>query len=112
MQSAKKYLAEFFGTAVLVLFGCGSAVLTGNLIVIAITFGLAIIIGAYSIASISGCHVNPAVSLAMLINGKLSLKDFFAYIAAQVAGAFAGSGLLYAILSCTKKRIHCNQEKQ
>ena len=102
MQSAKKYLAEFFGTAVLVLFGCGSAVLTGNLIVIAITFGLAIIIGAYSIASISGCHVNPAVSLAMLINGKLSLKDFFAYIAAQVAGAFAGSGLLYAILSCTK----------
>ena len=102
MQNIKKYLAEFLGTAVLVLFGCGSAVLTGNLIVIAITFGLAIIIGAYGIASTSGCHINPAVSLAMLINGKMSFKDFCAYVAAQIAGAFAGSGLLYAILSCTK----------
>jgi aquaporin Z len=103
MQNIKKYLAEFLGTAVLVLFGCGSAVLTGNLIVIAITFGLAIIIGAYGIASVSGCHINPAVSLAMLINGKMSFKDFCAYVAAQIAGAFAGSGLLYAILSCTNR---------
>ena len=103
MQNIKKYLAEFLGTAVLVLFGCGSAVLTGNLIVIAITFGLAIIIGAYGIASASGCHINPAVSLAMLINGKMSFKDFCAYVAAQIAGAFAGSGLLYAILSCTNR---------
>lgn len=102
MQNIKKYLAEFLGTAVLVLFGCGSAVLTGNTLIIALTFGLAIIIGAYGIAEASGCHVNPAVSLAMLVNGKISLKDFCGYIVAQVAGAFAGSGLLYAILSCTK----------
>ena len=102
MQNIKKYLAEFLGTAVLVLFGCGSAVITGNILIIAITFGLAIVIGAYGVASASGCHINPAVSLAMLINGKLSIKDFFAYVAAQIAGAFAGSGLLYAILSCTK----------
>lgn len=102
MQNIKKYLAEFLGTAVLVLFGCGSAILTGDILIIALTFGLAIIIGAYGIASASGCHINPAVSLAMLINGKLSVKDFFAYIAAQIAGAFAGSGLLYAILSCTE----------
>ncbi len=102
MQNIKKYLAEFLGTAVLVLFGCGSAVITGNILIIAITFGLAIVIGAYGVASASGCHINPAVSLAMLINGKLSVKDFFAYVAAQIAGAFAGSGLLYSILSCTK----------
>ena len=103
MQNIKKYLAEFLGTAVLVLVGCGAAVLTNNLLVIAIAFGLAIIIGAYGIASASGCHVNPAVSLAMLINGKIGVKEFFGYIIAQFAGAFAGSGLLYAILSCTKK---------
>jgi len=102
MQNIKKYLAEFLGTAVLVLIGCGSAVITGDILTIALTFGLAIIIGAYGIASVSGCHINPAVSLAMLINGKLKVKDFFAYVAAQIAGAFAGSGLLYAILSCTK----------
>lgn len=102
MQNCKKYFAEFIGTAVLVLFGCGSAVLTGDLLTIALTFGLAIIIGAYGVATASGCHINPAVSLAMLISGKMKVKDFFGYVAAQIAGAFAGSGLLYAILSCTK----------
>jgi aquaporin Z len=102
MNSAKKYIAEFIGTAILVLFGCGTAVVTGgNLILTSLAFGLAIVAGAYAIGDISGCHVNPAVSLAMLINGKLSVKDFFGYVAGQIAGAFAGSGLLYAILSCT-----------
>lgn len=103
MQDIRKYIAEFLGTAVLVLFGCGVAVTTGDVLFTAIAFGASIIVGAYAIASISGCHINPAVTLAMLINGKISVKDFFCYIAAQVAGAFAGSGILYAILSCTKK---------
>ena len=103
MQNIKKYLAEFLGTATLVLFGCGTAVVTGgNVLITSLAFGLSIIIGAYAIAKESGCHINPAVSLAMLINGKLSVKDFFAYVGAQILGAFAGSGLLYAILSCTK----------
>jgi len=101
MQSIKKYIAEFMGTGILVLFGCGAAVLTGNILLISLAFGFSIIVGAYTIGKISGCHVNPAVSLAMLINGKLSLKDFCGYVVAQIAGAFAGSGLLYAILSCT-----------
>ena len=101
MQQLKKYIAEFMGTGILVLFGCGSAVLTGNILLISLAFGFAIIVGAYTIGKISGCHVNPAVSLAMLINGKLSIKDFIGYVIAQIAGAFAGSGLLYAILSCT-----------
>lgn len=102
MQQLKKYIAEFMGTGILVLFGCGSAILTGNILLISLAFGFSIIVGAYTIGKISGCHVNPAVSLAMLINGKLSLKDFCGYVIAQIAGAFAGSGLLYAILSTTK----------
>ncbi len=102
MQQFKKYIAEFMGTGILVLFGCGSAVLTGNILLISLVFGFSIVVGAYTIGKISGCHVNPAVSLAMLINGKLSLKDFCGYVVAQIAGAFAGSGLLYAILSTTE----------
>ncbi len=106
----KKYLAEFFGTLVLVFFGCGTAVVLGGftggtgigflgVLPIALAFGLAIIAAAYAIGPISGCHVNPAVSLAVFINGGLSLTDFIGYIIAQVAGAFAGSGLLALIVS-------------
>lgn len=102
MENIKKYIAEFLGTAVLVLFGCGVAVTTGNLLLTSLAFGLSIIVGAYAISSASGCHVNPAVTLAMYINGKIKTADAIAYVVAQVAGAFAGSGLLYAILSCTK----------
>ena len=73
----KKYIAEFIGTFTLVLFGTGIAVISGgNIIATAMTFGLAIIASAYVIGNISGCHVNPAVSLAMFISRKLSLKDF------------------------------------
>lgn len=98
----KKYIAEFIGTAVLVLFGCGVAVVSGgNLVATAIAFGLAIVAMAYSIGNISGCHVNPAVSLAMLISKKMSVKDFCGYVVAQVLGAFAGSGILYLILNAT-----------
>lgn len=103
----KKYLCEFIGTAVLVLFGCGSAAITGGIdgsleiLGIALAFGLSIVAMAYVIGNISGCHINPAVSFAMLLSKKMSLKDFIGYVIAQVAGAFLGSGLLYAIISNT-----------
>ena len=98
----KKYVCEFIGTCVLVLFGCGTAVVTGgNIAVTALAFGLSIVAMAYVIGNVSGCHINPAVSLAMLINKKMSIKDFGFYVLAQVLGAFLGSGLLYAILANT-----------
>ena len=107
-MNIKKYLAEFFGTMVLVLFGCGTAVVTGGLtggtqsgtlgvVAIALAFGLSIVAAAYAIGHVSGCHVNPAVSLAVLINGGMSFVDFIGYVVAQVAGAFAGSGILLFI---------------
>lgn len=100
----KKYLCEFLGTLVLVLLGCGSAAIAGGslgTLGIAFAFGLAIVAMAYSIGRISGCHVNPAVSLAMLLSGKMSAKDFGGYVLAQVLGAFAGSGLLMLIINNT-----------
>ena len=99
----RKYICEFIGTAVLVLFGCGSAVIGGGslgVLGIAIAFGLSIVAMAYVIGNVSGCHINPAVSLAMLLSKKMSAKDFVFYVVAQVVGAIAGIGLLYAILSC------------
>ena len=95
----KKYLCEAIGTCVLVLFGCGAAVITGNIVAIALAFGLSIVAMAYVIGDVSGCHVNPAVSLAMLINKKITLIDFFFYVIAQIVGAFVGAGLLYLILN-------------
>lgn len=98
----KKYLCELIGTAVLVLFGCGSAAIAGGTLGtlgIAIAFGLSIIAMAYVIGNISGCHINPAVSLAMFINKKISIKDFIFYVISQVLGAIIGIGILYAIIS-------------
>ena len=106
----KKYLAEFIGTFTLVFFGCGTAVVCGGLaggvagsflgvVAIALAFGLAIVAAAYAIGSVSGCHVNPAVSFAMLLTKKLNIKDFIGYIVAQVAGAFAGSALLKFVIA-------------
>ncbi len=98
----KKYIAEFIGTLVLVLFGTGIAVLSGgNLVATSLAFGLAIIAEAYVIGDISGCHVNPAVSLAMVLTGKLDKKDFGNYVVAQVLGALAGTSILFLILSGT-----------
>lgn len=100
----KKYLCEFIGTAVLVLFGCGTAATTGGIdgilgiLGIALAFGLSIVAMAYVIGNVSGCHVNPAVSLAMLISKKMTLKDFIGYVVAQILGALAGIGILYAII--------------
>ncbi len=96
----KKYIAEFVGTFVLVLIGCGVAVVTdANVVATALAFGLAIVAMAYSIGNISGCHVNPAVSLAMLLSKKMSVKDFIGYVIAQVLGALAGAAILGVILS-------------
>lgn len=104
----RRYVAEFIGTFVLVLFGCGAAVIAGDnlgFLGIALAFGLSIVAMAYVIGPISGCHINPAVSLAMLIQGRLSGKDFVLYIVSQVAGALAGSALLYAIIQSTGKAV-------
>ena len=98
----KKYISECLGTAVLVLFGCGTAVVSGgDLVATSLAFGLSIVAMAYVIGNISGCHVNPAVSLAMLINKKMDLKDFVGYVIAQIIGAFIGAGVLYFILNNT-----------
>ena len=100
----RKYICEFIGTAVLVLFGCGSAAIAGGALGtlgIALAFGLSIVAMAYVIGNVSGCHINPAVSLAMLLSKKMSLKDFIFYVIAQVVGAIVGIALLYAILSCS-----------
>lgn len=95
----KKYLCEMIGTAVLVLFGCGTAVASGSLIATAVAFGLTIVIMANAIGDISGCHINPAVSLAKFINKEIDLKDFLFYCLFQVIGAFIGAGILYFVLS-------------
>ena len=98
----KKYVAEFLGTLVLVLFGTGIAVVSGgDLVATSLAFGLAIVAEAYVVGNISGCHVNPAVSLAMLINKKIGSKDFLYYVIAQVLGAVAGTAILFGILSGT-----------
>lgn len=95
----KKYISEFIGTCVLVLFGCGTAVVTGgNLVATALAFGLSIVAMAYVIGNVSGCHINPAVSLGVLINKGMTVKDFCGYVCAQVLGALLGSGLLKLIL--------------
>lgn len=98
----KKYLSEFVGTFVLVLVACGVAVVTNaNVVATSLAFGLVIVAMAYSIGNVSGCHINPAVSLAMLLTGKMTLKEFGGYVVSQVLGALAGSAVLSVLLgSC------------
>jgi len=96
-SSVKKYVAELVGTFVLVLMGCGSAVLAGSAIGfvgISFAFGLSLLVMVYAIGGISGCHINPAVSISMLAAGKISAKDAVAYIAVQCVGAVIGAGVL------------------
>lgn len=100
-MSIKKYVAEFIGTAVLVLFGCGTAAFGGGLVATAIAFGLSVIVMAYTIGKISGCHINPAVSAAMFLDGKMSLTDFIGYIIAQFLGAITGALAIVVIWSTT-----------
>ena len=100
----KRYLAECIGTATLVILGCGTAMLVGcdaasggGYILTALAFGLAIVAMAYSVGNISGCHINPAVSLAVLISGGMKIGEFVAYVISQCLGAFAGAGILALI---------------
>jgi aquaporin Z len=93
----KKYVAELIGTMVLVLMGCGSAVIARDYVGIAFAFGLAVLAMVYTIGSVSGCHINPAISISMLVAGKLSAKDAVFYIVFQCIGAVIGAGILYAI---------------
>ena len=96
----KTFLAEFIGTLTLVLFGCGAAVLGGEHVGqlgIALAFGFAIVAMAYGIGPISGCHVNPAVSLAVFVAGRMSARDMISYWIAQFAGATAGAMILALI---------------
>ncbi|MEO9821441.1 MAG: aquaporin Z [Paracoccaceae bacterium] len=98
----KKPLAEFIGTFTLVLFGCGAAVIAGadiGLTGISFAFGLALIGMAYSIGNVSGCHINPAVSLGMVAAGRMTIAEAVPYMIAQVAGAVAGAFVLMLIAS-------------
>ena len=96
----KKYICEFIGTLMLVLFGCGVAVLTeSEVFTTALAFGLSIVVIYYSIGSISGCHLNPAVSFAMFVNGKIKGSEFIKYTIAQILGAIAGALLLALLLN-------------
>jgi aquaporin Z len=101
-----KFGAEFFGTLVLVLMGCGSAVIAGangatgvGLLGISFAFGLSVIAMAYAIGHISGCHINPAISIAMVVAGRMKANEAIIYIIAQVLGAIAGAGILLLIAS-------------
>ena len=100
----KKYFAEAIGTAVLVILGCGTAMLVGcdaatggGYILTALAFGLTIVAMAYSIGNISGCHINPAVSLGVYLSGGMDAKEFVKYIISQCIGAFCGALVLWAI---------------
>ena len=100
----KKYLAEMFGTMVLVLMGCGTAVSLGcnnadpeTVIGTALAFGLSVVAMAYTIGGISGCHINPAITLGVLLSGRMKGKDAAMYMIFQVLGAIIGSTILYFV---------------
>lgn len=110
----KKYLAELIGTFCLVLFGCGTAVISGpahvalngaGLLGISIAFGFAVVAMAYAIGGISGCHINPAVTVGVLVAGRMTGKDAVGYIVAQLIGATIAAGILYVIASGTASWI-------
>ena len=104
MEDFKKYVAECIGTFTLVLIGCGTAMLTGcdkwgGYLTTAFAFGLVIVGMAYCVGNISGCHINPAVSLACLISGRMNAKDFGLYFVFQTIGAILGAAVLKAIFT-------------
>ena len=97
----KKFFAELVGTFILVLFGCGTAVVAGDkvgILGIAFAFGLALIGAAYGIGPISGCHINPAVSLGVFVAGRMSAKDMVGYWVGQFVGGILGAWVLYSIV--------------
>jgi aquaporin Z len=102
----RKYVAEFFGTFWLVLGGCGSAVLAAafpevgiGLLGVSLAFGLTVLTMAFAIGHISGCHLNPAVSIGLWAGGRFKAKDLFPYIVFQVLGGIAAGGVLFLIAS-------------
>ncbi|HIS09765.1 MAG TPA: MIP family channel protein [Candidatus Avibacteroides excrementipullorum] len=101
----KKYLAEMVGTMVLVLMGCGSAVFNGGcgtpaqVLMVAVAFGLSVVAMAYTIGGISGCHINPAITLGCFLSGRMNGKDAGMYMLFQVIGAFIGSAIIYLLVS-------------
>jgi len=106
MHPAKRIAAEFFGTFWLVFGGCGSAVLAAayptlgiGFVGVALAFGLTVLTMAFAIGHISGCHLNPAVSVGLVVGKRFPLKDLPGYIIAQVAGGAAGAAILYLIAS-------------
>ena len=106
MQIAQRLTAEFIGTLWLVLGGCGSAVLAAafpglgiGFVGVSFAFGLTVLTMAYAIGHVSGCHLNPAVSLGLYAGGRFPAKDLIPYIIAQVLGAIVGAGILYVIAS-------------
>lgn len=94
----KKLIAEFLGTAVLVICGCATAMIIGDPLTIAIAFGVSLLIMYYTIGKVSGCHINPAVTVAMMIKGTTKIVEGICYIIAQIIGAIAGSIFLKYIL--------------
>ena len=102
MSDTNKYLAELIGTFVLVFMGCGSAVIAGEkvgFLGIAFAFGLSVLVMVYAIGPISGCHINPAITIAMLVNGKINGKDAGIYIICQCIGAIIAAALLLAVMT-------------
>lgn len=105
----KKYIAEMIGTMILVLMGCGSAVFAGSMagavgagvgtIGVALAFGLSVVAMAYAIGSISGCHINPAITLGVFLSGRMNGKDAVMYMVFQVIGAILGSAILYTLVT-------------
>ena len=105
----KKYLAEMVGTMVLVLMGCGSAVFAGNIAAacgagvgtlgVAMAFGFSVIAMAYTIGGISGCHINPAITLGVWLSKRMNGKDAAMYMVFQIIGAIIGSSIIYALVS-------------
>ena len=105
----KKYIAEMVGTMVLVLMGCGSAVFAGSVagtvgagvgtLGVALAFGLSVVAMAYTIGGISGCHINPAITLGVYLSGRMNGKDAGMYMLFQVIGAVIGSAILYLLVS-------------
>ncbi len=105
----KKYLAEMIGTMVLVLMGCGSAIFAGDMagavssgvgtLGVALAFGLSVVAMAYTIGGVSGCHINPAITLGVLLSGRMKGKEAGMYMLFQVVGAIIGSAILYLLVS-------------
>ncbi len=106
---SSKFIAELIGTFGLVLFGCGAAAIAGGdtlaqtsglgLLGISLAFGFSVVVFAYAIGGISGCHINPAVTIGVLVSGRMSFKDAIVYIIAQLIGALIGAFVLKTVLS-------------